>query len=517
MVRTYKKKKSDPTPPETMKHAVHLVIHDGKPKRQVARELGIPRSSLLRYIKATEERGADAVSYRKSKATRKVFTDEQESLLKDYLLVASKHHHGLTQQMARELAWEYAKENKRQYPSSWDENKAAGEDWVQGFMKRHSTLSCRKPEATSLSRGTSFNRHNVNQFMDNLESLMSRYKFGPEDIYNMDETGLTTVHKPPKIIADKKARQVGQVTSAERGVLTTMVGCSSAAGTAIPPMLIFPRVNFKPYMMTGAPAGSVGTANPSGYICGEIFLQWLEHFIKYSRPSSQKPALLIMDNHDSHLTIKAIELAKTNGVHMLTFPPHCSHKMQPLDLSVYGPLKRYFASACNSWQLSHPGRTITIYEIASLLGQAYPRAFTIDNITSGYVKPGIFPFDRDAFGDDEFLSSFVTDRENPAAVADDGAVLLPTTPTHTTQQLVSADEPSTSASTVTATVTPEQIRPYPKAPPRASTNRNNRKRSTAILTDTPVKQRLEQQVSERAAKKSKPTQLKTLRKVSTKH
>uniref|UniRef100_A0AAZ1Y0S8 Uncharacterized protein n=1 Tax=Oreochromis aureus TaxID=47969 RepID=A0AAZ1Y0S8_OREAU len=29
---------------------------------------------------------------------------------------------------------------------------------------------------------------------------------------------------------------------------------------------------------------------------------------------------------------------------MLSFPPHCSHRLQPLDRSVYGPLKRHINS-----------------------------------------------------------------------------------------------------------------------------------------------------------------------------
>ena len=50
----------------------------------------------------------------------------------------------------------------------------------------------------------------------------------------MDETGLTTADKPLEVIADKKACQVGQVTSVERGVLTTMIGCVSATGGSVP-------------------------------------------------------------------------------------------------------------------------------------------------------------------------------------------------------------------------------------------------------------------------------------------
>jgi hypothetical protein len=32
-----------------------------------------------------------------------------------------------------------------------------------------------------------------------------------------------------------------------------------------------------------------------------------------------------------------------SGIDLLILPPHCSHLLQPLDVGVYGPLKRYHA------------------------------------------------------------------------------------------------------------------------------------------------------------------------------
>ena len=61
-----------------------------------------------------------------------------------------------------------------------------------------------------------------------------------------------------------------------------------------------------------------------------------------------------------------------NGVVMLSLPPHCSHRLQPLDHSVYGPLKKLVYSACDSWILSHPGNSMSIYDIPAIVASSGP-------------------------------------------------------------------------------------------------------------------------------------------------
>lgn len=490
MVRTYKKITEQGTPADLMRTAVKKIIEDGTPLREVSTALSIPRGTLQRYVKDARSRGTRSMEYQKTKATRQVFTSTQEVMLKEYLITASKHHHGLTKKQTRELAWQYAKRSGVSYPSKWDENNIAGEDWISGFLKRHKELSCRKPEATSLSRSTSFNRVNVSAFFDNLENIREKHNFDAGDIWNMDETALTTVHKPPKVIAERSARQVGQVTSAERGTLTTMIAAVNAAGGFIPPMMIFPRVNYRPHMITGAPTGTIGAANPSGWTSSEIFVQWLNHFIRHTRVTKQRPVLLTMDNHESHMSIEAIDLAKDNGIVLLTFPPHCSHKMQPLDVSVYGPLKQYYDNACNAWQLDNAGQTLTIYNIAQMLGVAFPRAFVTSNIQSGFRKAGIFEFNRHIFQDYDFLGSYVTDRPAPSSEPVASCSYSPSSGLQETTSMVVANP-----------LTPDQVRPHPKAGPRKTTRGSRKRRSTSILTDTPVKDRLRREAEERAQKK----------------
>ena len=235
---------------------------------------------------------------------------------------------------------------------------------------------------------------------------MKEFRFPPHRIFNLDETGTSTVQSPSKVLSQKGVKQLGFITSAERGTLVTMCNCVSATGQALPPVYIFPRVNFKGFMLNGAPAGSLGLAARSGWMTNELFIQTLQHFSVHIRPTKDDPVLLLLDNHSTHCTIEVIRYAQENGIVIITFPPHCSHKLQPLDVGVYGPFKRSFNDECNAWMVSscNSRKTISIYEIAALTKKAFHKAIVPGNITSEFRACGLFPFDRNIFCDNDFVA-----------------------------------------------------------------------------------------------------------------
>ena len=106
--------------------------------------------------------------------------------------------------------------------------------------------------------------------------------------------------------------------------------------------------------------------------------EFMKHFIKHTKCSKDRPVILILDNHDIHISIETIDFYKENCVTLLTLPSrfvnltlpsHCSHKFQPLDRSVYGPFKTFYNQAANAFMVSHPGKTITIYDVAELVAK----------------------------------------------------------------------------------------------------------------------------------------------------
>ncbi|XP_072380606.1 uncharacterized protein [Diabrotica undecimpunctata] len=339
-------------------------------------------------------------------------------------------------------------------------------------------------------------------FFSKLETVLQRFPvFGDGSrIFNLNETGTVTVQKSQKVFAEKGIRQVSKATSGERGTLVTTCCIVGASGVAIPPALVFPRVHFKDFMINGSPPGPLGLASKTGWMNTECFVQVVRHFIKHTGSTRENPSLLLMDNHQSHLSIEAIDLCKNNGVTILTIPPHCTNRLQPLDVGLFKPFQTFYNAAVDAWMMNHPGQTFTIYNVAACVGTAYPRAMTPVNIASAFRKSGIFPFDRHVFAEEDFLSSFVIDR--PLVAVEAAAEKISESPD------VENPGPSHTATTTKTFVSPTVFKGYPKAPTRKSVEGNKRRKGrTMIATDTPEKMELIK------SKEKTPKQKKVARRV----
>jgi hypothetical protein len=539
---------------EDMKRAVERVLA-GEGVRRVALMEGINRQTLSRYVKKVRKSQNEnrEVTYTSSFATRQIFTPADEEILTEYLLESSRMCYGLTPADVRSLAYDLAVKNEKTIPESWQRDKKAGKDWLTGFLKSHRNLSIRSPEATSLSRVTSFNETNVKEFFDKLEEVMNRHQFPPQAIWNLDETGCTTVQKPCKVVAQTGLKQVAQVTSAERGTLVTVCSVINALGNFLPPAVIFPRVHFKNVMINGCPPGTLGLAKQSGWMTSDNFLLVLEHIVTHVKCSIASSVLLVMDNHETHVNIEVIDFCRRSGIVILTFPPHCSHRLQPLDRTVYGPFKKYYNSGCDRFMTNHPGQTMTIYDVGSVIGYAFPLAFTPTNILAGFRVTGICPFDRNIFTPADFMSSAVTNRKPPTAsnTAAAPATDLNNTDAHpgelspivddlqitesrsldaakqpesladlvdlqpSCSSIVLQEEPSTSTTSPSGSFHPTEVRPYPKASERKINSRRAvRQGRTRILTDTPEKKEIESKGKKRPPSSKVQTKGKSLKKAN---
>lgn len=272
----------------------------------------------------------------------------------------------------------------------------------------------------------------------------------------------------------------------------------------------------------GTPVGSLGLCNKSGWITAELFLDVLKHIKKHldPKPEPGKHILLLMDNHDTHVTVSSVQFCRENGIILLSFPPHTSHKIQPLDVAVFGAFKSALKRTLNNWMINNVNHTVSLNDIGELTSGPFLDAFTPKNIVAGFRKPGVFPFNPNAFKDSDFVSEEADandfNQNNPtptegftqASTINDTTELLDISNTNTPE--VKLLEPVASTSSTSSlfkkkqTISPALIRPIPTLKSVPKTRKGREKRKSCIYTDSPEYKKIlemNQKKREKEAKK----------------
>lgn len=118
------------------------------------------------------------------------------------------------------------------------------------------------------------------------------------------KTGLPTVpSKVTKTVALKGTKRIGKFASAERGTNVTI----NAFGGFTALFFLFPRKNMRADYLDHASPGAVGFANGSGWMTKDDFRVFMNHFIKEIGANKNRPTLLLLDNHTSHLSIEVTD------------------------------------------------------------------------------------------------------------------------------------------------------------------------------------------------------------------
>lgn len=511
-------------------------IERGMSKRKAAITHNIPFTTLRDRLKNEN-------MSRPQLGRKPIFNQQQERDIAEQVKLLGSLYYGLTIADLRKIVYKYAELNN--IKNNFDTNsKTAGMDWVQGFMRRNPSVSLRKAEATSLNRVSAFNKEEITLFYNLLGNLMEKHKFTPNNIYNADETGVTTVTDPGKVLAEKGQRRVGAVTSSERGKNITVMCAMSAAGNFIPPMFIFPRQRMTQLLEKDGPSGAMYTNSKNGWINEDIFVEWLKHFAAYAKPTQESPVLLILDNHSSHISLPAFNFCKKNHIVMISIPPHSSHRTQPLDVSFYGPLKATYRHECNMHMKTHLMARITPYDVAGLFNKAYAQVANISKGEAGFRATGIYPLNPNVFTEQDFLaaslmaqnsdqpnqienvqnnsesvqsSDVATNHESTShlpspllletlSLEHESHVPSPAIPSNTTESTATKSPVPGQSNQNEQKLTSVAFSDIARTPTVASTSKSGqtrRKQHATLLTATPLKRVLEEKDNKKKAKKNK--------------
>ena len=319
-----------------------------------------------------------------------LFTQEEELEIVNHVKRMANLGYGYTRQEVANMASDYAvilgKRTKTD-PLTLR--------WFDGFISRWPELRVLKPRGLEHLRAKAASAETVQNYFSELSDVMAKYDLmdKPHLIFNVDEKGISQNHSPPHVVAGRDVHPPA-VTSG-KSATTTIIGCGSAAGVAVPPFFVFPGARMRSDLLEGTSPGADGDVSETGWSNGQVFRKYLQnHFIKYI-PRDDHYALLLMDGHSTHVSVGLIEWAKEHRIILYILPAHTSHLLQPLDVGCYGPLQRVYNNECHK-QMRLTSSVITRYNVGELASRAYTKALSPENLQTAFQKTGIYPLNAAA-------------------------------------------------------------------------------------------------------------------------
>ena len=235
-------------------------------------------------------------------------------------------------------------------------------------MKRRQ-LSLKQPSALEKARKiAASDPDTIYGFYDALEMVINDLNINdrPECVWNIDESNLFLEAQRSKVIAPKGKKASRTTATSGREAVTVMAGIS-ADQTVLPPFIVFKGK----YLMSGwytphSYPGTTMTATESGWMTSEAFFNW---FVKFCTTVNQRPLLIIMDGHNTHVTYQVIQHAREQDVTLLHLPPHTTDRLQPLDVCCFKALKARWDKAIAKWTTKNRAKRISRPEFVELTGK----------------------------------------------------------------------------------------------------------------------------------------------------
>ncbi|CEL11935.1 hypothetical protein ASPCAL15029 [Aspergillus calidoustus] len=223
-------------------------------------------------------------------------------------------------------------------------------------------------------------------------------------MYNMDEKGflIGVLSKAKRIFSRRDNETDGsqqRVQDGNREWITT-IGCICADGTSLSPGLIYQAAsgNLQDSWLQDFKNEThhcFFASSKTGWTNNDLGFAWIRDV--FDRETKEKARrrwrLLIMDSHGSHLTPQIMEFCMANRIHIATFPPHSTHRLQPLDVGIFSPLSQAYSDQLEAFMHECQGlSSITKRDFFRLFWPAWEKALSTKNIESAWKSTGLAPF-----------------------------------------------------------------------------------------------------------------------------
>lgn len=314
------------------------LIKQGVSQRRTEQLTGTPRGVLRRFM----DKGPEGLAV----GRRPVFGREAEEELVNCVLARAEMGFPCTRKELLNLVQEYVVRNNLSTPFN---NAMPGKEWYGGFMRRHRELSLKKPEALQKVRVKARDPFVVYSFYDQLKKVYDEVLPPARLIYNTDESAFGMDPRSIKFLGCR-GQLLNHVTGGSGRENTTVLACVSATGQTLPPLIVFTAKAVQPSWLAKTPfPGIMYSANDNGWMTESTFFMWFRDLfiphVNTNRSDHSETAVLLMDGHSSHISLRIIEKANEENIKLIKFPSHLTDKIQPLDVSVFSPIKKAWNDA----------------------------------------------------------------------------------------------------------------------------------------------------------------------------
>jgi hypothetical protein len=170
--------------------------------------------------------------------------------------------------------------------------KPPSKNWAQAFQKRHPGLKSRRVRALDWKRHESNIYNKIIHWFEVIEQVLKDPAIMPENIYNMDETGvMLCMLGSVKVLLSSDDLRDYRGAGVKRTIVTA-IECISANGRSLLPMIIWPATTHRSNWTTFPTPGWHYACSESGYTDSKITFEWLK------RVFDPKPKGRLRTNHE---------------------------------------------------------------------------------------------------------------------------------------------------------------------------------------------------------------------------
>ncbi|CAM4850763.1 unnamed protein product [Rotaria magnacalcarata] len=328
--------------------------------------------------------------------------DQQEDYLVSLFKLLPEYGFRITANVALQLSTDYFKSIGLSYKP--------GRKWLRLFVKRYRMeIKWKKEEKLENIRANKFSEETRQSWFSLLKATLVKLDLldKPAQIFNCDETGFCDKTQRKHVIVTSTTRHVFEKNGGSGKQYTTALIGISAAGQVMSPFIIYSGKTLMNTWCRGGPDGSRYAVTKKGWIDSRSFEFWLREMFIPATKHLNRPLLLIMDGHNSHINVNIIQLLKQNRIVCLILPPHCTHGLQPIDVVLFNNVKTDWSSIVSNY-LKSGNKTIKNADIPRLMKQLFieKQAFSTTRIVSSFSRSGIWPFNENAMTDKVVATPF---------------------------------------------------------------------------------------------------------------